>query len=416
MLRAFKYRIYPNQEQQIQFAKTFGCNRFIWNQMLAERISIYEQLNDDKETLYAHKYKSEKEYKQEFEFLKEVDSISLQQTRLNLNQAYLNFYRRVKKKVDAVGFPKFKSKRNSQSFKVINTNENCKVDYIKSKLKIPKLGWIKFKDDREFDAKIKSITISKNTSNQYFASILVDTIEKIKEKVQTINKTIALDMSAKSFAISEDKQFTNPKFYRNIEKKLGKLQCSHSRKQSNSKNKERSRLKLAKFNQKMLNRKKDWLHKLSHSIVNEFDAIFVEDLNLKGMQKFSSGLSKTISLDFNWGEFITMVDYKSKWYGKHFVKVGRYFASSQTCSDCGSKNSALTLSDRQWVCPVCGCIHDRDVNASKNIKREGLRILVELQPQLQFINNTVGTTEIYACEFMNPVTDLVQESLPFRAV
>jgi len=177
MIKAFKYRIYPNQEQKQLLCSTFGHNRFMWNHMLSERISIYEQLKDDKEQLFKHKYRTEKEYKADFVFLSEVDSVTLQQTRLNLNQSYQNFYRKVRKNATEKGFPKFKKKSNTQSAKTVNTNDNCKIDFDLKKIKLPKLGWINYQDDRIFYSKIKSVTVSKNTSNQYFASILTDTNE-----------------------------------------------------------------------------------------------------------------------------------------------------------------------------------------------------------------------------------------------
>lgn len=404
MLKSFKYRIYPNSTQKILLNKTFGSNRFIWNQMLNERISVYAVLKDNKESLYSYKYLTEAQYKIQFEFLKEVDSISLQQTRLNLNNAYKSFYRRLKSKDEKAGFPKFKSKKNNQSFRIVNTNNNLKIDTDNKKIKLPKLGWIKYSDNRIINTSIRSITVSKNTSDEYFISILTNTEYSNKTKPQIINNIISMDMSANSFIVSEERQFTNEKFYRKTESKLSKLQKSISRKQLKSNNRNKYRLKLSKLNNKMLNRKNDWMHKLSKLIVDDYDGIFIEDLDIKQMQQYSSGLSKTITLDFSWGEFVRQLEYKSLWYGKHLIKVGRYYPSSQLCNDCGYKNSELKLSDREWVCPECGCIHDRDINASRNIKEEGIRLLSEEYPNIKI--NTVGTTEINACE--NMITTLVE--------
>jgi len=391
MLKAFKYRIYPNKEQIILLAKTFGCNRFLYNKMLEEHNTTYEILKDDKEQLYSHKYLTEKEYKVQYNWMRDVDSISLQQTRMNLGIAYKNFFRRIKKG-EVPGYPKFKCKSNNQSFRTLS---NVDIDFDNKLIKIPKFTWIKYRDDRIFTGTIRSVTISKNCSNQYFASILVENNKQLKPKNNEIKKTIALDMSAKEFAVSEDNQFINPKFYRKNEKKIKKLSRSLSKKVKGSNNRKKARLKLAKCYQKIKNCKQDWTNKLSTKLILEYDATFIEDLNIEGMKQFSSGLAKTVTLDFSWSEFVRQLEYKADIHGKYLIKVGRYFPSSKLCSECGYKNVDLTLKDRTWTCPECGTVHDRDVNASRNIKREGMRILQEI------ISNTVGTTEINACKDMN---------------
>lgn len=403
MLKAYKYRIYPNKQQQILLNKTFGCCRLIYNHMLHERIAIYEQYKDDKEQLKAIKYTTEKKLKQQYNFLKEIDSIALQQSRLNLDIAYKNFFRGIKKN-QKVGFPKYKAKRNKQSYRTVATNNNLKINFSSRKIKVPKIGWINYRDKRTFDASIKQMTISKDTSGNYYCSMLVDTNDKAKNKVQTISKVIALDMSAKDFAVSEEKQFTNPKFYRNNEKRLALLSKRLSRKQKGSNNINKARQRLAKNNQIMLNKKRDWLHKLSTELVNSYDAIIIEDLALQEMQQLSSGFSKTITLDFNWGEFVNMLSYKAEWQGKHLVKVSRWFASSKICNHCGAKKEELRLNDREWVCKECGSINDRDINASKNIKEEGLRLL-----------NMAGTVKINALRDMLPVTEAAGEATSFRS-
>jgi putative transposase len=201
----------------------------------------------------------------------------------------------------------------------------------------------------------------------------------------TGTKIIALDMSANSFAVSsEESQFVNPHFYRRAEPKMSKLSRKHSNKQKGSKNKEKARLRLAKCNLKISNQRKDWLHKVSTKLVRDFDIIGVEDLDIKEMQQGNlKGLSKTISQDFCWSEFVRMLEYKSEWNGKYLIKVDRYFPSSQLCSCCGYQNKGLTLSDREWICPHCGQRHDRDKNAALNIKKEALRLL-----------NTAGAAEV----------------------
>ena len=392
--RAIKIRLYPNQAQEEMLNKTFGCCRFIYNKMLEERIKIYEELKGDNQALYDHRYKTEKEYKEKFEFLKEVDAKALQSEWRHLKSAYDNFFRNLKKGFKG-GFPKFKSRKSRQSYTTYNINDNCKIDFKKRKLKLPKIKiWINYKDDREFDEEIKHITVSKTRSGKYYASILIE-IESNVEPKQEIEegKIVGFDMSADKFLITKGLELSNPRFYRTEHHKLRKYHKEVSRREKGSKNRERTRVKLARIYEKINNRKKDWIHKITHLLSEHFDCVILEDLNIKGMQQFNSGLSKSVSLDFSWNQFFNILRYKMEQKEKHLILVDRYFPSSKLCSCCGYKNIGLELNDREWTCPKCQTHHHRDINASKNIEREGKRILRENNITIISNNDTaVGTT------------------------
>jgi len=374
--------------------KTFGCCRFIYNKMLEERKQIYRQLKDDKQALCEHRYTTEKEYKSGFPFLREVDSKALQSEWRHLKSAYDNFFRTVKKGVKN-GFPKFKSKKSRQSYTTYNINGNCRIDFDRKKLKLPKItSWINYKDDRIFQEQIKHITVSKTKSGKYYASILIErdcTIE-LKQMLES-NKIIGFDMSASKFLIAKDLELSNPRFYRKEEANLQRLHREVSRKKKGSSNRNRTRIKLARLYEKIDDRKKDWVHKITHLLSEHFDCMILEDLNVKGMQRFNSGLSKSVSLDFSWNQFVTVLKYKMEQKGKHLILIERFYPSSKLCSNCGYKNNRLTLKDREWTCPECNTHHDRDVNASMNIRGEGLRMLEE--KCITIIDNkksAVGTT------------------------
>ncbi len=394
MNRAIRFRIYPNQQQKSMLDKTFGCCRFIYNKMLEEKVQVYEELKDDNRTLHDHKYKTEKQYKQEYCFLKEVDSKALQSEWRHLKSAFDNFFRN-KKKIIKEGFPKFKSKKSRQSYTTYNINNNCKIDFENKKLKLPKITtWINYRDNRVFDEEIKHITISKTKTNNYFASILIEIDCNIRPKqFLEDNKIIGFDMSVSKFLIAKELELSSPRFYRNEESKLRKLHREVSRKKKGSSNRNRARLKLAKLYERINNRKKDWIHKITHLLAEHFDCIILEDLNIKGMQKFNSGISKSVSLDFSWNQFVTTLKYKIEQKGKHLVLIDRYFPSSKLCSNCRYKNNKLKLNERKWKCPKCNVLHDRDVNASENIRNEGMKSLKK--ENITIINtndNAVGTT------------------------
>ena len=357
MLKAYKYRIYPNEEQEIQLNKTFGCTRFIYNQMLADRIKSYEE-NKDLD-IKIIKYPTPAQYKKEYEWLKEVDSLALANAQMNLDKAYKNFFRD-----KSVGFPKFKSKKNNHKSYTTN-NQNGTVFIENNRIKIPKLkSMIKIKQHREFVGLIKSCTISQNPSGKYFISILVDT-ENIQ--LPKLDTKVGIDLGIKEFAITSDgEMFSNPKWLKKSEKRLRKLQKDLSRKQKGSNNRRKDRLKVAKLHEKISNQRKDYLHKISHYIIIENQVIVIEDLKVSNMIK-NHKLAKSIA-NVSWFEFRRQLEYKSEWYGRELIIAPSNYASSQLCSNCGNKSSQTKdLSCRTYICPVCGMIMDRDINASKNL-------------------------------------------------
>jgi putative transposase len=360
--------------------------------MLAERNDVYARLKDDKDALHSHKYKTEKQYKQEFEFLKEPDAAALQNVNRNLFQAFQNYFKALKDPKLHYKHPRFKARRRAkQAYKTNNVNNNTKIDFKKRKLKLPKIdSWFKYRDDRLFEEPVKSVTVSKTKSGKYFASIRVERESNIKEnKIIEENKIASFDMSFAHFLVSEKDHMENPRFYRKNEKKLKKLHRELSRKKKSSRNHNKARVKLARFYDKIGNERTDWQQKLSTELANEYNAIIIEYLNIEGMKKFNKGFAKTVTLDFSWGEFTRMLGYKMKWLGNYVVKVGRFYPSSKLCSTCGYKNRELKLSDREWTCLECGSHHDRDKNAAKNLKREGERILSE-ERNITIINSTTG--------------------------
>lgn len=363
MNKAFKFRLYPNKEQQILIDKTFGCVRFIYNKMLEDKISYYKEYKSMFNNTPA-------QYKQEFDWLKEVDSLALANVQQNLNKAYSNFFRSKK-----IGFPKFKSKKHSKDSYTTNNQKGTISIVDINHIKIPKVGILKFKQHRLVSEYciIKSATISKSKTNKYYISILTEYEDEIPKRKLDKDNSIGLDYSSPCFYVdSQGNKANYPKFYQNSGIDLTKEQRKLSNMKFGSNNYLKQKLKVAKIHEKISNQRKDWLHKLSTRLSNQFDYVCIEDLNMKNM---SQGLHLGKStMDNGFGMFKEMLTYKLLLRGKQLVKIDKWFPSSKMCNHCGTINSKLTLSDRTWICE-CGNIIDRDTNAALNIKQIGLSLV-----------------------------------------
>ena len=367
--KAYKFRIYPNDEQKVLFARTFGCVRMVYNHWLDRKIKQYEADKTNVTYTMCAKEMAGLKKTEEYAFLQEVDSVSLQQSLRHLDTAFQNFFKQPK-----TGFPKFKSKkRNKSSYTTVCINGNIAIS--DGYLKLPKAGQVKLKQHRSVPDcySLKSVTISQTPGGKYYASILFEYENQVQEK--KLHDFLGLDFSMHGlYKDSNGNEPQYPGYYRQAEKKLKREQRKLSLMQKGSKNREKQRVRVAGLHEKAASQRKDFLHKQSRQIANAYDCVCVEDLDMKAMSQ-ALHFGKSVS-DNSFGMFVAFLKYKLEEQGKKLVRIDRFFASSQICSCCGYVNKETkNLAVRAWECPQCGVHHDRDVNAAVNIRNEGMRMV-----------------------------------------
>ena len=372
MEKGYKFRIYPTPLQEAMIRKTFGCVRYVYNHYLAKRRELYAASG---QTMgHGVCSKDLTLLKKELIWLREPDSIALQSALENLRDAYDSYFSARERGDKGWGLPVFKSKKNNaQSYTTKLVNGNIKLLY--RHIRLPKLGLVKCRISKSVQGRVLHATVSRSPSGKYYVSICCTDV--LIPQLHKTGSAIGLDLGLKEFAIGSDGvKYENNKFYNKHEKRLARLQRRHSRKQSGSRNKDRARMKVARVHEHIANCRMDYLHKLSTKLIREHDVICTENLQVKNMAT-NNRFAKSI-MDAGWSDFTRMLKYKGEWYGKTVIQTDTYFASTQICSTpgCGYKNTdTKNLSVRNWTCPECGAVHDRDENAARNILDEGLRLL-----------------------------------------
>ena len=363
--KSYKYRIYPNKKQQELIRKTFGCARYVYNYYLDKRKKLYET---DKTTYtYVKCAKDLTQLKKEFEWLKEVDSVGLQTSLKDLDVAYKNFFS------GRSGYPKFKSRKNRhQSYRTSFSHNN--IAFMNKHIKLPKLGLVKVRDRQVPQGRILNATISQEPDGRFYCSLCCTDVS-FKQLSKT-NQFVGIDLGLVDFAIFSDGiKIENPRFFEKSEKKLAKLQRELSRKSIGSNRWNKARIKVAKLQKHISNQRKDFLQKLTTSIVRKYYIICIEDLDVKSMKETELTVRNKRVSDVSWSEFRRQLTYKSTWYGRTLSAVDRYYPSSQICHHCGRIDGKKAETIRFWVCPKCNLKLDRDINAAINILNEGLRTI-----------------------------------------
>ena len=373
--RSYRFRIYPNPSQKELIEKTLGCCRQVYNDFLSMCIESYNA--DKNHTVNKNELiKLLPEYKETFPYLKEVDSIALQQTVAHLYDAYMNFFRH------NAEFPKFKKKKNDYGYTTMKNNYD-NIHFVEDDIQIPKVGRVKIKLHRKLPESFKFTMVSVSRKGKYYYVSLLgeeeyfDYAEYIKEKLDPSN-SIGLDFSMKHlFVDSDGNHLDMPTYYQDSLTKLAKEQRKLSRMKKDSSHYKKQLLRVKNLHEHIANQRKDFLHKVSRKLANTYDYVFVEDLDLQEMSKGKDGLKFGITIfDLGYWTFLSYLKYKLEWLNKKLVKVDRYFPSSQLCSACNYRKTDLTLNQRSWICPECGTKHNRDLNAAINIKKEGIRMIL----------------------------------------
>lgn len=362
--KAYKFRLYPTEEQALLIHKTFGCVRFVYNKMLTERKETYEKYKEDKEQLKKQKFPTPAKYKGEFEWLKEVDSLALANAQLNLQTSYKNFFS------GQNDFPTFKSKKDRKSYTTNLVNGNIML--LNGHIKLPKLKLVKVKQHREIPSHhiIKSCTISMTSTGKYYVSILTEYEKVIVQK--EVESVVGLDFAmAELYVSSENEKANYPRFYRQMLDQLAKAQRVLSRRIKGSSRWNKQRIRVAKLHEKVANQRKNFLHYKSKELATNFDVVAIEDLNMKAMSK-TLNYGKSVA-DNGWGIFTTFLKYKLEEQGKQLIKIDKWFPSTKLCSSCGTEKF-MPLSERTYECS-CGTVIDRDYNSAINIKNEAIHLL-----------------------------------------